>query len=512
MQKEPINPSKAAKKQASHLLGRISKEASEPFVDLYEAPHLEREKRQLPYFLKVDLAQVVMLEEAGVLTSEQASHLLQALRKLQGLGLSALSLDSHSGSMLFQIEAFLDAEVGEDLGGRVHIGRSRLDQGPTVRRLYKRDMVLMCLSEILTLRSALIQKARNHRETVLPGYTCLQHAHPAVFGHYLLSFDSKLADDFDRLVEAFQRLNRSPLGGAGLSGTSWPIDRQRTAELLGFNGLVTNSKLVREAYYAAEIASGLAMLMSTLNDLATDLHLWSSYEFAMVELADEFCGTSSIFPQKKNPAALEAIKFAAGEATAWQSILLSTFRAEGTGDVVMREAPLLDHASTICAQSLRVMAPVISTLEVKKNRMLELAEANWSTATALADTLVRDTKISFRTAHTLVARFVRLSIERGMPTRTADAAILDEAARDLGLTEPKLSTAAVRAAFDVVKFTQTRISEGSVNPKQIDQLLLEAKQSHDAAHKWLEATRTHITNAEDKLDHAVAGIVALNKG
>lgn len=449
-----------------------------------------------------------MIVEQGIISAQQGARLLATLSKLEQFGVDSLELDPHNGSMLFQIERFLIAELGEDLGGRLHIGRSRLDQGPTVRRLFKRNMLLAVLDGIVGLREALIYKAAANAAVVMPGYTCLQHAHPAIFGHYLLSFVSKLEDDFDRLVSAYGRLNLSPLGGAGLSGTSWPIDRKRTAALLGFDGVVKNAKLVREAYYAAEVASGLAMLMSTLNDLATDLHIWSSYEFGLVELDDAFCGTSSIFPQKKNPAALEAIKFLAGEAVSWPSIILTTFRAEGTGDVVMREAPILDRACNSSIDALKLMDPLIRTLQVNSVRMRELASSNWSTATALADDLVREKNLSFRASHAIVARFIRLSLERGQSVKQASGALLDKAAGDLHLPPPNFNDERVRAAFDADTFVRSRLSEGSVSPTAIEVLHDDAVLAAAASQSWLDKTRSRLQDADDELQQAIGRIKA----
>lgn len=483
--------------------GRLGQSPSEQLVRLYEEPHLEREKRQFPYFLKVDCAHVVMLCERKILSRSQAEQLLRALRKLEQLGVDHLNLDARRGSMLFQIEQFLFDEVGEDLGGRVHIGRSRLDQGPTVRRLYKRDMLLGIMAAIIALRLSLVERAALHAEAVMPGYTCLQHAHPEVFGHYLLSFADKLNDDFDRLAAAYGRLNLNPLGGAGLSGTSWPIDRIRTTELLGFDGLVKNSKLVREAYYGAEIANGLAMLMSTMNDLATDLHLWSSYEFGFVELADAFCGTSSIFPQKKNPVALEAVKFVAGEALSWPSIILTTFRAEGTGDVMMREAPVLDRACKLSLEALTLMSPVIRSMAVDEARMRNLASANWSTATVLADDLVRHRNLSFRRAHKVVGRFIKLSLEQGHTVENASGALLDEAARNLGIEPPQLNDQTVREAFDATAFARSCVSAGCISPVEVEGLRKDSMATLASSRFWLDERLAHIREADVKLKRAM---------
>lgn len=160
-------------------------------------------------------------------------------------------------------------------------------------------------------------------------------------------------------------MNLNPLGVVGLSGTSWPLNRHRTTELLGFGAVLENSKLGREAFYAADAIASLSFIMATLNDLSTDLHLWSSTEFGFVESDDAYCGTSSMFPQKKNPDGLEAVKKAAGGSVTW----LATFRAEGTGDQAMRDLPLLDDALETTEGMLELLTGIVSTLVVHQERM-----------------------------------------------------------------------------------------------------------------------------------------------
>ncbi|WP_420963781.1 argininosuccinate lyase [Brucella sp. IR073] len=482
---------------------RLDARPAKELLDFYEEPHLEREKRQFPFYIKVDLAHTVMLAEQAIISASEAQAILNCLREVEALGPDRVPMDASHGSLLFQIERYLFSRIGERIGGRMHTGRSRLDQGPTARRLYKRAATFEVLKGIVRLRSDLLTLASRHHGTIMPGYTCLQHAHPSVLGQYLLSFCNKLADDFQRLVGSYRRLNMNPLGGAGLSGTSWPINRARTTELLGFDGLVKNSRLVREAYYAADLAGNLSLLMATLNDLATDLHIWSSYEFGFAETADELCGTSSIFPQKKNPAALEAVKFAAGDAVTWLSTALATFRAEGTGDVVMREVPLLDRAFAAASGSLSVMSAVIKTVKFDENRMRELAGANWSTATELADEIVRKRGTSFREAHNIVGRLVRIATLRHIAVSDLNGALLDEAARELCIEEPNLDDVSVRNAFDVEEFRRTRTSTGSINPVEIAELQAEENDSLTMDLGWIAATQQKQADADQKLETAL---------
>jgi len=483
---------------------RLQAPPSSLMVEFYEQPHLERELRQFDEYLQVDVAHTIMLAEQGILAPEHARMILQGLCEIAAIGARHFPVDPAKGSFLLQVEAFLFGRVGESIGGRMHTGRSRLDQGPTVRRLYKRRHLIQVMQEIIALQEAILGLAARHGETVMPGYTCMQHAHPTTFGHYLLSFSSKLVDDFDRLRQAYARTNLSPLGAAGLAGTAWPIDRMRTRELLGFDGLVDNSKLAREAYYAAEIAGALSFVMSTLNDLATDLHLWSSHEFGFVQTADEFCGTSSIFPQKKNPAGLEAVKFAAGASTTWLATALATFRAEGTGDVVMREVPILDSAFKATQGSLTLMAAMVASLSVNETRMAKAANENWSTATNLADIIVQDGSLSFREAHSLVARLVRECVDQAIPVGDVTAELLRLAANALSLPVPGLSTEVIRSALEARAFVQTRTSEGGTAASQTNTLARSARAAVAEQVAWLGARQEMIRAAHAARDQAAA--------
>ena len=272
---------------------RLSSPPADTLIKYYDVPGLAREKRQMREFNQVDLAHTVMLAEQGILTPNVAKMILQSLIELRGMEPAAFPIDPLRGSFLLQVEAHLFSRVGEDIGGQMHTGRSRIDQGTTVRRLYERNRILDVMERLNQFRGALIEKAARHSRAIMPGYTHMQQAQPWVFGHYLLSIAAQLAEDFERLTQTYARVNLNPLGAVGLSGTSWPLDRHRTTELLGFGAVLENSKLGREAFYAADAIASLSFIMATLNDLSTDLHLWSSTEFGFVESDDAYCGTSS---------------------------------------------------------------------------------------------------------------------------------------------------------------------------------------------------------------------------
>lgn len=487
---------------------RLSTPPAEALVKYHDMPGLMREKRQFHEFNQVDRAHTVMLAEQGILSRDVARVILDGLLALRRMDPATFPVDPLKGSFLLQVEAYLFARMGEDIGGQMHTGRSRIDQGATVRRLYKRNRLLAVLDRLNGFRAVLIDKAEAHARATMPGYTHMQQAQPWVFGHYLLSIVSRLNDDFDRLVEVYARVNLNPLGAVGLSGTSWPLDRQRTTELLGFGGLLENSKLGREAFYAAEAIGALSFVMSTLNDLATDLHIWSSAEFGFVESHDAYCGTSSIFPQKKNPAGLETIKKAAGGAVTWQATALATFRAEGTGDQAVRDLPLIDEAFEVTEGMLDLFAGIMSTLIVHETRMRAALDGSWCTASNLADVVVRQTGLSFRQVHHAVARLVRICLAENISPSAVTAEALDRAAHETLDRGLNIDDAVLRAALDPDIFVKTRETTGSVAPKEVDRMIGVARTKLAAGRDWLGAERKRIANAVAKLDAATNAISA----
>jgi argininosuccinate lyase len=490
---------------------RLSAPPAPRLVKYHDMPGLEREKKQFQEFIAVDIAHTTMLVEEGIISSDVGRAILQQLLSIRSLKPADFPTDVRKGSFLLQVESYLFAAIGEDVGGQMHTGRSRIDQGATVRRLYKRNRMLDVMDRLNDLQDAIAEQARRHTRTIMPGYTHMQHAQPWVFGHYLLSFSSRLHDSFQRLTEVWARVNRNPLGAVGLAGTSWPLNRARTTELLGFDGLVENSKLGREAYYAAEAIAALAFVMADLNDLATDLHVWSSTEFGLVESDDSYCGTSSIFPQKKNPTGLETIKKAAGAATTWLATALATFRAEGTGDQAVRDLPLIDEALTTTEGMLDLFAGVMETLIVHEDRMAASLNGSWCTASNLADVIVRERGLSFRQVHHIVARVVRNSLAKSVGPSALTSSMLDEAALETAGIALNLGDQAVSEALDPRRFVETRVTDGSVAPFQVTRLLAHAASEREAARRWMMGTRVKLARAQDKLNKAVEVIVAPEK-
>lgn len=500
-------PTPKANDTVAFTEARLSKPPSELLLLHDHVPHLLREKQQFPQYLQIDLAHLVMLVEQDIVSKSIAQQILPVLLGIREGGVENLEIDPSKGTLLLQVEAALVDKLGEDIAGYLHTARSRIDQGGTARRLFKRDSLLQVMRHLRSFQRTLLDVADDHSDTVIPYYTHMQQAQPGNLGHYLLAFADRLHDDFERCAEAFRRANRNPLGSVGLSGTSWPIDRRRTTHLLGFDQVLDNSKLAREAYYAAEIASCLSFVMSTLNDLATDLHIWCTSEFSLISLDDSFCSTSSIFPQKRNPVALETIRSAAGGAVTWAATALSTFRGEGTGDQALRTVPLLDSAFETTSNMLDLAAGILSTVKVNNQRIKTLLSVTWSTASNLADELVRRKQLSFRQAHHVVARMIRICEQEGVLRSAATPELLDMAARQTIGRPLHIDGQILRSSLDPETFVATRISSGSIGPSEVKSLMAKTRERLEGDEAWMSAKVSQIEDASSQLEAAIRSIM-----
>ncbi|KAK9477426.1 L-Aspartase-like protein, partial [Lipomyces japonicus] len=301
-------------------------------------------------------------------------------------------------------ESRLTEVLGSEIAGCLSIGLSRIDLGTTVRRLSCRHGLMSLINNIVTLQRNLLAVAKQHKNNKFMTYTHMQHAQPGNLAHFLESLIERFNDNIDQLIGAYSRVNRSPLGAAGLTGTSLNIDRMRTAELLGCDGLVFNSRLGRDAAYAAELACLLSATMSTANLLACDLHYCLSSDVQLLKLSDDFKGTSSIFPQKINPVTLEIIKWEAGLAT-----------HEGTGDQALQAVPV-DQYLAKTTEMVQLLSGIVSTLQIFDDRIDQQHQESWSATSALADAFVRKQTVcvSNREAHHVMARYVKICNDHGL--------------------------------------------------------------------------------------------------
>jgi argininosuccinate lyase len=349
--------------------------------------------------LAVDRAHVVMLAEQGVVADEEAAAIISALDEVESAGFSALpdGEDVHAA-----IETAVIDRAG-DVGGKMHTARSRNDEVATCIRYRLREDVLDAAEATLGLRKALAEVAEERAETVMPGYTHLQPAQPTTVGHYLLSYERAIARDTARLFDAYGRVNRSPLGAAAFAGTPFDVDRERTAELLGFDGVVANSMdAVSARGFLVEVVAALANLATTLSGLAEDLVVLSNK--GLVELSDDYASTSSIMPQKKNPDTLELVRSTAGDAAAGLNGLLTALKGlpRAYNRDLQNATPYAWEAVDAVTEAVAVSAGAVATATWDEAALGEAAGEGFSTATGIADLLAM-AGVPFRKAHEMVA-------------------------------------------------------------------------------------------------------------
>lgn len=393
--------------------GRFS-EPVDAFVARFTAS-VDFDKRLYKHDIQGSIAHASMLTKVGVLTEAERDSIIE--------GLNAIRAEIEAGQFDWRvdledvhmnIEARLTDRIGIT-GKKLHTGRSRNDQVATDIRLYLRDEIDVIAEELARLQAGLLDLAEREADTIMPGFTHLQTAQPVTFGHHLLAWYEMLVRDADRLQDCRKRVNVMPLGAAALAGTTYPIDRNLTAELLGFDRPTENSlDSVSDRDFAIEFCSFAALLMTHLSRFSEELVLWTSAQFDFIDLPDRFCTGSSIMPQKKNPDVPELVRGKTGRVNGHLVSLLTLMKSQPLAynkDNQEDKEPLFDAVDTL-RDSLRAFADMIPAIQPRVEVMREAARRGFSTATDLADYLVRK-GLPFRDCHEIVGHAVKYGVDSG---------------------------------------------------------------------------------------------------
>lgn len=423
---------------------------------------IDFDKRLGPQDVRGSLAHVAMLAETGIISAEDAAAITRGLEQIRG--------EIEEGRFTFSraledIHMNVESRLAELIGpaaGRLHTARSRNDQVATDFRLYVRDAIDDIDAQLADLQLALTEKALEEAGSVMPGFTHLQSAQPVTFGHHLLAYVEMLARDRGRFADARARLNESPLGAAALAGTSFPIDREKTAKALGFARPTANSlDSVSDRDFVLETLSAMAISATHLSRFAEEIVLWTTSQFAFVALSDKFTTGSSIMPQKRNPDAAELVRGKTGRIIGALQAML----------VVMKGLPLAyskdmqeDKEGTFDALDnfalcVAAMAGMIRDMSVDRLRMRKAAGAGYATATDLADWLVRALNLPFREAHHVTGRIVGIAAERNVGLEKLPLATMRE-------VEPRI-TEDVFSVLGVEKSVKSRVSYGGTAPENV---------------------------------------------
>ncbi|MCW3026897.1 MAG: hypothetical protein JWN81_108 [Solirubrobacterales bacterium] len=404
-----------------------------------------------------DKAHLLMLAEEALIPRDAAALMLGTLLEIEQSGMEAARAEAGGG--VHSAEHLLIRRHGYEVGGWLALGRSSVDLGALATRLIQRDALLAIMQATTALRAASLTLAGEHLDSVMPGYASGSHAQPITLGHQLAAWAAVFERDFERAMQAYRRINLSPAGAAVMTGSDFPLNRHRTAELLGFDGPVRNTlDAVMSRDTVLDSFCVLTILNCDVARLASDVLLFSTAEHALVTVPDEFCTTSSIMSQSRNPAVLQLMGGVSAASLGGLTTAVMVEKAATGANLVERNQALeaLARLQAETLRDLRVMRELLPRLQWDTTRMAMLAGRHWAQATDVAGALVREKGLPWRTAHQIVGILVRYCDERGLAPSEVTADLVDEAAVEYFDEPVHLSRDALQAALDPSRSVEAR--------------------------------------------------------
>ncbi len=457
--------------------------------------------------MAIQYAHLAMLADRGIIGPSDARRLREALDSISQDDIKDVTYDGTCEDLFFYVERLLIAACGDDVAGRLHTARSRNDIDMTMYRMRQREFILALYEGTLALRDSLLDVAGTHRATVMAAHTHTQPAQPTTVAHYLLAVVEQLERDAVRLQAAFRTTNRCPLGACAITGTGFPIDRQLTSDLLGFDGPTGNTYgSIATVDYLLESVSATSVMLVGLGRFVQDLLLWGTREFGYVRFGDGFVQCSSIMPQKRNPVAIEHARAIGSKALGQAHAIVMAVHNTPFGDIVDTEDDLQPLVSSMFRDALRavgLVAAAMQTAEFDLARLEAHAAEGGITLTELADTLARDHNVPFKTAHAIAARLLQVLTE----TPTADlqsvlaAVCLQFLGRTLSYGREDLSR-----ILSPRHFVNIRRTRGGPAPEETERTLAESQQLLDRDHSWLTERRGFSAGADSRLRERAAAL------
>ncbi|KPV63705.1 MAG: Fumarate hydratase class II [Candidatus Bathyarchaeota archaeon BA2] len=454
---------------------------------------IKSDQRLLKPVIEINEAHVAMMMERKIIEWSNGVKLLQALSEVK----PKMKLKSSLEDVHMAVEEEVTKKVGSEIGGNLHIAKSRNDQVATAIRMKLRENLVNLMTSMVGLQEALTKLAEEHVRTVVPGYTHLQPAQPVTFAHYLLSYVDELERDFQRLEEAYKRVNLCPMGAGALATSSFPINREMVAELLGFSEVLENSiDAVSSRDFVLETMAVLTIIAVGISRLVEDLIVWSSPDFGVIELPDRFSSTSSIMPQKKNPDLLEVIRARMSHALGNFVTSVTTMKAlPSSYNLDFQEiTPRLWETLENITSSLDVLSKLVANLKVSKN-VFSKPHLSFLASTELANMLVRKYKVPFRTAHKIVGLLIRFLTEHKLVLDDVTPELLQKVAQDSSGISLNINMEDIREATDPLKIVKRHNVRGGPSPTEVKRMLKIRK-------KWTAQARSNLLEREHKMKEA----------
>jgi argininosuccinate lyase len=457
--------------------------------------------------MAIHYAHLAMLVRQQIVGPEDGRLIRDALDAIDADAVRRVRYDGSYEDLFFYIDRLVAGGCGEDAAGRLHTARSRNDIDMTMYRMQQRGMVLALIDGTVRLRRVLLEIAARHREDVFPAHTHTQPAQPTTIAHYFLAVVEQLERDAVRLRAAYASTNRNPLGACAITGTGFPIDRDETARLLGFDGPTGNTYgSIAAVDYLLESSAAAATLLIGLGRVLQDLLLWCTSEVGYLRLADGFVQCSSIMPQKRNPVALEHARAIASRALGQAGSIALVVHNTPFGDIVDTEddlQPLVASMFRDGARALRLVTAALAGAAFDTGRMAERAGHGWITVTELADTLAREHGVPFKAGHAIASRLVASGES---PAHAALPAMLEAISREILGRAIVLDQAALARILSPAYFVEVRRTPGGPAPSETARAIAAAEAVLKQDADWFAARMTRLEHAEQQLNEAAAAL------
>ena len=453
----------------------------------------------------INKAHVMMLAEEGIITKETAKKILEVTLDIERMqNEPKFAIDTDKEDLYFNMEKYLIDQTDLHIGGQQHTARSRNDLLATITRINTRTQYFKLAEIFLKLRTTILEAVEKNTQSIMSGYTHLQPSEPSTFGAYLSAISSALERDYARFQNAYASLNLCPLGGCAVASTSFAINRNTTADLLGFDAPIANSiDCVASRDYALEIVNALAMMSNTLSRMAQDLYVWATPDFNYIEVGGCTAACSSIMPQKKNPITLEHIKAKAAHLEGFYVSLFSSMKNVAfthSRDISSEAIRFFWYALKEAEAQMQLTIPTIKTLQVNQDVMLKKAGENFCTVTELANYLVRYDGISFRAAHEIVGSVVVKAMAKHLTALEINRTLVNETCLELFSKETSLNDELINKALDPVLNVAAKKYEGGSAEEEVNSQLQKLRTALAKDNEILAARKEKIKSAEQKLN------------
>ncbi len=447
-----------------------------------------------------DLAHTVMLAEAGIIPRRAAGKLLKVLLQVHGIPFQNFHFDPVIGDAYKNREHYI-LDLAPEAGGWLRTGRARREATNLAYQMAVRERLLDLVGALIDLAQALLALAEKHTATIMPDLTYLQHAQPTTLAHYVVSFVYPVLRDLDRLQAGFSRVNQCSGGIGSVNGSRLPFQRQRLADLLGFEGAITHTRdAMWQADMPVEIMACVVALAINLDRLSEDLQIWSTQEFNLVDLADEYCRDSVIMPQKKNPYSLAFIRGTAGvligRLTAMANIGKTVSGQPDSRIFAYGEVP---DAMDLAVRTVKLMTGVMSTLTVHATIMARRTNEDYAQATDLAEVIMSTASIPYLDAHHIVSQVVRFAAEQRIPATGITRTMIDRVARRVIGRPLKLSKEDIKQALQPKQIIATRTGLGGAAPAAVKTMIAQSYTCIKETSRWNRLRQRHLADAERKL-------------